>query len=292
MNHPRIVAIVQARMASRRLPGKILADIAGEPMLRRVVERLRRAKSVDEVVVATTLDPADDETEAFCQKRNYPSTRGDVHDVLDRCYQAARLYRAEVIVRITADCPVIDPNLVDQAVSAFLGYSPGGKPPGESAAGKFAYDFLANRLPPPWGRSYPIGLDTEVCAFEGLERAWSEATEPHQREHVMPYLYEGIPPEALRPFPQPVESPTIAQAISPRGFRVGLLHHYPDYGWMRWTVDTAEDLELLRLIYARFDGRDDFSWLEVLDLLQREPGLVEINAAVIHKHYRDIDERR
>jgi len=292
MKHPRIVAIVQARMSSRRLPGKILADIASEPMLARVVNRLGRAKSVAKVVVATTLDPTDDETEAVCQARDYPCYRGDVHDVLDRCYQAARLYRAEVIVRITADCPVIDPQLVDEAASAFVGYPPGGKPPGESAAGKFAFDFLANRLPPPWGRSYPIGLDTEVCAFEGLERAWREATEPHQREHVMPYFYEGIPPEALRPSPQPRGSLMIARATSPRGFRVGLLHHYPDYGGMRWTVDTLEDLELLRLIYARFAGRDDFSWLEVLELLEREPGLVEINAAVTHKHYRDIDERR
>lgn len=251
-------------------------------MLVRVVERLQRAKSVDQVVVATTLDPADDETEALCQRRNYPCYRGSVHDVLERCYQAARPFGAEVIVRITADCPVIDPLLVDETIDTF-----------ESEG---AYDFVANRLPPPWGRTYPIGLDTEVCAFAGLERLWREASAPHQREHVMPYFYEGIPPEALRPSPPPAQTSerrrSFATATSPRGFRVALLHHYPDYGALRWTVDTPEDLELLRQIYARFDCRDNFSWLEVLALLEQEPELAKINASVQHKHYRQVDARR
>jgi len=282
MSDPRTLAVVQARIASSRLPGKILLDIAGEPMLVRVVERLRRAKSVDQVVIATTLDAADDETETLCQRRNYPCYRGSVHDVLDRCYQAARPYEAKVIVRITADCPVIDPQLVDETISVFKSND--------------AYVCVANRLPPPWGRSYPIGLDTEVCDFEGLERAWKEASEAHQREHVMPYFYEGIPPKALRPTPPPnragVRYQSHATATSPRGFRVALLHHYPDYGDMRWTVDTPEDLELLRQIYARFEGRDDFTWLEILALLEQEPELKQINASVQHKHYRQIDGRR
>lgn len=282
MSATRTLAIVQARFASSRLPGKILLDIEGEPMLRRVVERLKRAKTVDEVVVATTLDPADDRTEGLCLECNYPCYRGSLHDVLDRFYQAAKLYGAEVIVRITADCPVIDPQLVDEAVTAFRSEG--------------AYDFVANRLPPPWGRTYPIGLDTEVCAFEGLERAWVEATQAHQREHVMPYFYEGIPPDALRPTP-PVAPPDgnfkhIATATSPRGFRVGMLHHHPDYGAMRWTVDTPEDLVLLRKIFSLFAGRTDFSWQDILELFARQPALAEINSAVVHKHYRDIDTRR
>jgi len=130
------------------------------------------------------------------------------------------------------------------------------------------YDFAANRLPPPWGRTYPIGLDTEVCTFHALETAWKEAREPHQREHVMPYFYDHQ-----------------------ERFRILLVNHDQDYGDMRWTVDTAEDLELVRQIFARFAPRGDFSWLEVLELFQREPELARINAQVRHKTYDEVDNR-
>jgi spore coat polysaccharide biosynthesis protein SpsF len=250
----RTVAIVQARMGSSRLPGKVLLDIAGQPMLSRVVERARLAKTLDSVVVATTCEPADDPVQALCAQQGYPCYRGSLHDVLERYYQAARRFQAEVIVRITADCPLIDPGLIDEAVNAFLGDFP-------------HYDFAANRLPPPWGRTYPIGLDVEVCAFTGLELAWKEADQPHQREHVMPFFYE-----------------------QPQRFRILHLNHERDYGTLRWTVDTPEDLELVRQVYARFPGRDDFSWLEVLALFEREPDLAQINAGVRHKNYREVDQ--
>lgn len=130
----RIVAIIQARMGSSRLPGKVLLDIAGQPMLAWVVERTRQAKTVDEVVVATTTDPADDAVAALCQRRGYAYFRGSLYDVLDRYYQTAKTYCAEAIVRITADCPLIDPNLIDRTIQEFL---------------RAGVDFAANRLPPP-----------------------------------------------------------------------------------------------------------------------------------------------
>ena len=249
----RTVAIIQARMGSSRLPGKVLLDIAGEPMLARVVARARRAQAVDEVLVATTGDPADDPIAAFCQERGIACFRGSVFDVLDRFYGAAKAVQADVIVRITADCPVIDPEVIDRVVESF------------HAEGA---DFACNRLPPPAHRTYPIGLDTEVCAFSGLERAWKEATLPFEREHVMPYFYD-----------------------EPGRFKVVVVDHDPDYGALRWTVDTAEDLTLLREIFARFDGRDDFSWREVLALVEREPELARINAGVRHKIGTEVDER-
>jgi spore coat polysaccharide biosynthesis protein SpsF len=257
------IAIIQARMASSRLPGKVLLDIGGQPMLSRVVVRAQRARSVAQVVVATTTDPSDDPVERLCRERSYPCYRGSAQDVLDRYYQAARLHAAEIVVRITADCPAIDPGLVDEAVTALLGQV---SPSGQQRA--TVYDFVANRLPPPWGRTYPIGLDVEACTFAGLETAWKEAHLPHQREHVMPFFYEN-----------------------PERFRICLLNHDTDLSAYRWTVDTAEDLELMRQVYSRFDGRDDFSWLEVLALFEREPGLAQINAQVQHKHYREIDGR-
>lgn len=253
----KIVAIVQARMGSTRLPGKVLLDIKGKPMLARVVDRCRRAAHVDQVIVATTTDKSDDPIAAMCIERGYPFFRGSSQDVLDRYYQAAKTFQAEVIARITADCPLIDPGLIDEVIADLFG--------GQTMP---TWDFAANRLPPPWKRTYPIGLDVEVCTFQALERAWREAELPYQREHVMPYLYE----------------------IDGR-FRVRILQHEPDLGALRWTVDTSQDLELVREIYARFDGRDDFSWQEVLELFGREPELAAINASVVHKSVGDVDQR-
>ena len=263
---PRIIAIVQARMASSRLPGKVLLDLAGEPMLARVVERARRAKTVDEVVVATTADPEDDAVAQFCERRGYPCYRGSQFDVLDRYYQAAKQAGADVVVRITADCLLMDPSLIDKTVLALFRLQPGNT---LAAGAQPAFDFAANRLPPPWGRTYPIGLDVEVCTFAALERAWKEAEQPYQREHVMPYLYE----EEGR-------------------FRVALVNHEKDYGSLRWTVDTPEDLHLLHEIYSRLPDSESFTWLDVLEVWQQEPELAEINASVQHKKMSDVDERR
>jgi spore coat polysaccharide biosynthesis protein SpsF len=267
---PHTIAIVQARMGSSRLPGKVLLDIHGRPMLARVVERTKRASLLDGVSVATTSEVQDDPIAAFCQESGYPCYRGSAQDVLDRYYQAARELEAEIIVRITADSPVIDPGLIDRTVEALL------------AAG---VDFAANRLPPPWTRTFPIGLDVEACTMAALERAWKEADQPYQREHVMPYLYEGIPADALR-------STRDAATVSRRGFGVLLVNHDPDYGSLRWAVDTPQDLELIRQVYARLGGRDDFSWTDLLAIFQQEPELARLNAGVVHKTAFDVDERQ
>lgn len=268
-------------MSSTRLPGKVLLDLAGQPMLVRVVERARRAATVDSILVATTTDPSDDPLAELCAAHGYPCYRGSLHDVLDRYYQAALSTGAGAIVRLTADCPVIDPQVIDLTVNAFRQEVPG--LPG--------FDFAANRLPPPWGRSIPIGLDTEVCTFSALERAWRESSAPYQREHVMPYLYEDAHAQhfAWRSGLVNPASPPPAMADF---FRVLLVHHTQDYGALRWTVDTPADMEFIRAVYARFPGRDDFSWHEILTLLEREPELAEINAGVQHKKYTDYEAPR
>jgi spore coat polysaccharide biosynthesis protein SpsF len=271
----RILAIVQARMSSSRLPGKVLADIGGEPMLVRVVERARRAKTVDEVVLATTVDPRDDTIEELCRERGYACYRGSVQDVLDRYYQAGLIFGADIIVRLTADCPIIDGEVIDETVNAFLGRSGDCTKPFPGRMEDIPYDFAANRLPPPWKRTYPIGLDTEVCAFPSLKLAWEEARQAHQREHVMPYLYEDFG--------------RVEETAS--RFRVRLVDHAPDYGHLRWTVDTGEDLELVRQIYRRFENRDNFTWHDVLDLFEREPDLAKVNATVRHKNYQESEAR-
>lgn len=250
---PRVVAIIQGRMTSSRLPGKILKDIAGQPMLGWVVERVRIAKTVHIVVVATTSDPSDDPVAEYCEQKGFTLYRGSLFDVLDRFYQAARRHSADIVVRVTADCPLIDPVVIDRTVNALI----------ETGA-----DFSANRLPPPWKRTYPIGLDTEVCTFAALERAWHEANEPHQREHVLPYLYD-----------------------TPGRFKVQVVDAEQDFGHLRWTVDTPQDLVVVRRLFELLDGRRDFTWQDVLAIWQAHPELAEINADVIHHKYDEVDER-
>jgi spore coat polysaccharide biosynthesis protein SpsF len=237
----KVVAIIQARMGSTRLPGKVLMDMGGKTVLARVVSRLRRATLLHELVVATTDSVADDAIVRECDRLGVLFFRGSENDVLDRYYQAARMCAAEIVVRITSDCPVIDCQPVDEAIRFFQQ---------EHA------DYASNVFP----RTYPRGIDTEVFTTAALEQAWRDAHEPYEREHVTPYFYEH-----------------------PELFRLASLRARIDYSRYRWTLDTAEDLELLRTIYARFDERDHFSWDDVIQLMEREPGLAELNSHVAQK---------
>jgi spore coat polysaccharide biosynthesis protein SpsF len=236
-----VVAIIQARMGSTRLPGKVLMDLGGKTVLARVVDRLRRATRVKEIVVATTDSAADEAIVRECHQLEVLTFRGSELDVLDRYHEAARVFAAQAVVRITSDCPVIDPELVDETVRMFH----------DQRA-----DYASNSLMP----SYPRGLDTEVFTTVALERAWREAHEPYQREHVTPYFYEH---------------PELFNVIS-LGSRI-------DYCQYRWTLDTAADLTLLRKIYARFGSQNDFDWRQAVRLMEREPELAELNSHVVQK---------
>lgn len=253
MSKPRVVAIIQARMGSSRLPGKVLLPLAGKPMLQWVIERVRRAKLVDEVMVATTDQPEDAVIQKFCQDFQVACYRGSQFDVLDRYYQAAKQAVAEIVVRVTADCPVIDPEEIDILLQEFLSRG---------------VDFAANRLPPPWHRTFPIGLDTEVVRMDGLETAWRDATEKHDREHVMPYFYEE------------------------QG-RFDIYYHNtsPDYGEYRWTVDTPEDLTALEAIFGYIPELEDFGWKDVLAVVHEHPELRSLNQHIHHKVFNETDPR-
>ena len=237
----RVTAIIQARMGSTRLPGKVLMGLHRESVLARVVQRLRRARLIDCIVVATTNRPSDDVIVRECNSLQVACLRGSETDVLDRYWQVAHWFGAEVIVRVTSDCPLIDAELTDQTIQAFLSQPA---------------DYASNALE----RTYPRGLDTEVFTITALERAWREAREPYEREHVTPYIYEH---------------PELFMLVSVRDER--------DYSAYRLTLDTHEDLQLIRTIYSRFEGRDDFGWRDVLALMEREPELAELNAHVLQK---------
>ena len=178
--------IVQARMTSTRLPGKVLLPLAGEPMLTRLIERLRRVEQSDGIVIATTANASDDPIAALCAQLGVPCHRGSEHDVLSRYADAARLHGADVVVRITSDCPLIHPALVDQVIAAYE--------EGDS-------DYVSNMLPPTW----PYGMAVEVFSAAALQQAHAEATQAAEREHVTPFLYWHPERYRLRNVASPVD---------------------------------------------------------------------------------------
>lgn len=275
MNTPRTVAIIQARMGSSRLPGKVLADIAGEPMLVRVIDRVAAANSLDAVVVATTDAPIDDPIAQLCDAVSVACYRGSEQDVLDRINRAARASDADIVVRITADCPLIDGAEIDRCVRHLSG----------SRGGEDGWDFVTNRLPPPWTRTYPIGLDVECCWRTALERAAEEAERPHQREHVMPYIYENA-----RIFEDREGVTSEAMITGTGAFRVLVLQLGEDLGSTRWTVDTVEDLHVVREIYAALAPATVFSWREALKAVLARPGLLQQNSTIVQRHVLEVDD--
>lgn len=240
----RTVIIDQARMTSTRLPGKVLKEVLGRPLLGYQVERLQRAKLADEVVIATTTNAADDVLAEFCRKRGLPVYRGSEHDVLARYYFAAVEYRADLVVRVTSDCPVIDPSVVERVISHLL-------------ANAGALDYVSNTQ----RRTFPRGMDAEVFTLAALGRAHAEGTLDYEREHVTPYLYRH--PELFR-----IDQVTLAADLS---------RH-------RWTVDTIEDFELVRrIIEALYPRNPCFGLDDIIDLLDANPDLARINAHVVQK---------
>jgi len=238
----KVVAIIQARMGSTRLPGKVLEDIAGRPMLEYVVNRTCRAKNLDDIVVATTTQLTDGIIVDLCQKRGWHFFRGGEEDVLDRYYRAALAFNADIIVRITSDCPLIEREIIDKAAKEFLSSYP-------------EVDYVSNTLT----HTFPRGLDVEVMSFNAVEQAWREDSNPAWREHVTPYIY-----------------------CHPEKFRIRNVANDVDYSYMRWTVDTIEDLTFIRKIYDHFQN-DTFTWRDVIDLLKIHPGWLKINQHVQQK---------
>lgn len=237
-----VVAIIQARMGSTRLPGKIMKDIEGEPMLWRVIERVKAAKNIQDIIIATTENEADRQVIEFAQKRGVNVFAGSESDVLDRYLQAARFFgNPEVVVRITSDCPLIDPEILDRTIEFFL---------------KNDFDYAST------GRiqsTFPDGLDTEVFKFSALERAWQEAKLPSEREHVTPYIWKN-----------------------PRLFKTGELKNEKDLSHLRWTVDEERDLDFVRTVFKNLYHSDRiFHFQDVLDFLKNNPELAAKNRDII-----------
>jgi spore coat polysaccharide biosynthesis protein SpsF len=173
----KTVAIIQARMGSTRLPGKVLFDLAGKTVLEHVVCRCRKSNYIDDTIVATTMASRDDVIAQKTCELGATVFRGSEEDVLDRYIQAAREARADIILRIPADCPLVDHIMIDNSMKHFLSQS---------------YDYASTRI----RQTFPYGQDVEIITREALEHAWRQAQAPHQRVHVTPYIYEH--PEIFR----------------------------------------------------------------------------------------------
>jgi len=234
-------------MGSTRLPGKVLAPLAGRPVLARIIERLNAVEGLDGAVVLTSTLTRDDPIAAFCDAARVALFRGDEADVLDRYQQAALALAPERIVRITADCPLVDPEVVG-AVLALADAEHGG--------GDCRYASVATgALPRSAGlRRFPDGLDVEAFTATALGEAWAEAAEPFEREHVTPFLWRR-----------------------PERFGARVLEADEDFGDERWTVDHQADLDLVGQIYERLGNRP-FGYRDVVAALDAEPELRALNA--------------
>ena len=243
----KIFAIIEARMKSTRLPGKNLKPILGKPMLELLIERLKCARSLEGVMVATTDDPSDDAIDALCLRLGIPCFRGSMEDVLDRVLKAARSVAADVIVEITGDCPLNDPEIVDQVVGIYL-------------EGK--HDFVSNGLV----QTYPLGIAVDVFATDLLDEVASLTLDAADREHVSLYIYEHPEKYALK---------NVASSLPEK---------HRSY---RLTVDTPEDFALVSAVFeALYPGNPAFGLSEILHFLDGHPQIAELNREIRQKAAR------
>ncbi len=242
----KTVIIVQARMTSTRLPGKVLKRVLDKPLLEYQIERLRRVKLADEIVIATTVNDTDQPIVELCNSLSVSYFRGSEEDVLSRYYGAAKENYADMVVRVTSDCPLIDPQIIDEIISFYVENSD-------------KYDYVSNCLT----RSYPRGMDTEVFSFKALQEAFLSATAQADREHVTPFIYRH-----------------------PERYGVGHIVYAENQSSHRWTVDTPEDFELIRrIIEALYPQSPEFKLEDCLNLLKQYPDWSNINVHIEQKKY-------
>ena len=234
-----VVVFIQARMGSTRLPGKVLNKIEGKEILSYQIDRIKKARTVDQVVVITTTKKKDDEIVQFCKKNRINYYRGSEDDLLDRHYRAAKKFSADFVVKIPSDSPLTDADVIDEVINLWV------KNPNK-------YDYVSNYHPP----TFPDGLDVEGCSFEVLEIAWKNATKGYEREHTFPYIWDN-----------------------PEKFKIGnIVNKFGNmFTTHRWTLDYEEDFLFLKEIFEYFISDLDFKMNDILELLKENPDIAKIN---------------
>lgn len=234
-----ICAIIQARMGSTRLPGKILKKVNGMTLLEYQVHRIKKAQLLNRIIIATTNLNRDNKIEKLCAKRKIECFRGSQNNVLDRYYQCAKMVKADIIVRLTADCPLVDPEIIDKTIKLFLQKKP---------------DYCSNTIPPESSR-YPDGSDVEVFSMKALRKAWKEVKNVSDEEHVTFYLWKNN-----------------------RKFTTIQLKNTSDWSPYRFTIDYPEDFAVVKFIIEELISRNSFGHLpEIIDILRDNPQIKNLN---------------
>jgi len=237
-----IIAIIQARTGSTRLPAKILKDVCGRKLLEHEILRVKRSNLIDKIIVATTDKAEDDVVASIAEKTGVDIFRGSENDVLDRYYQVASKFPDPIVVRLTGDCPVIDHEIIDLVIDYYL-------------KNKEKYDYVSNVRP----ATYPDGMDVEVFSFSALAKSWQEAKLPSEREHVTGYIGKN-----------------------PQIFSIGNFENKDDLSELRMTIDEEADWQLIKNIYSDlYPKNEDFSLNDILILLKNHPEYVKINQNII-----------
>lgn len=239
MNKKKIVVFIQARMGSTRFPAKVLRKVMGKELLLHMCERVKLAKTVDDIVVITSANPENDRIEYLCKDHYIKYYRGSENDLLDRHYQAAREFGADFIVKIPSDCPLTDPAIIDRVLSLWIN-------------NQDKYDYVSNYHPP----TFPDGLDVEGSSFQIISIAWQEAKRPLEREHTFPFIWDN-----------------------PQRFRIGNVENLHGNMFMthRWTLDYEEDYEFIKRVFEELKTKVGFSMEDVLNLLVEKPEIAAIN---------------
>ncbi len=240
----KVVIIVQARMGSTRLPGKVMKEVMGKSLLEYLLERLKRVQRADDICVATTVKSQEQPILDLCESLSVKTFRGSEDNVLERYFMAAQEMQADAIVRVTSDCPLIDPGEIDKLIEQYY---------------LEKYDFISD-VP---GRSYPLGMGSEIFSFEALDKAHKNAKTAPEREHVTPYLYWN--PQIFR------------LGACPYGNKKNQKDH-------RWTVDAPEDFQLVsKIIENLYPRNPEFSIEDIFNLIEKNPKWKKINEHVIQK---------
>lgn len=250
----KTIIVIQARCGSTRFPGKVLKEILGKPLLYRMYERVQRTAIPCEIVIATSENKNDDLIEDFCRTNNIPCFRGNELDLLDRHYQCALKYKADIVVKIPSDCPLIDPAVIDKVLTVFF----------ESEC-----DFVSNLHP----ATYPDGNDVEVMSIQALEKAWKEAKKPLEREHTTPYFWEN--PEIFK----------IGNVLWESGKNYSMSH--------RFTIDYEEDYLFIKKVFEElYPGNPQFTLADILTLCETREDIYQINAkyAGVNWYRNHLDE--
>ncbi len=239
----KIVGIVQARTSSTRLPGKVLLDGAGKPLILHMLERVSKSAYMDSLWLATSNDETDNVLAELVEREGYNVFRGSLENVLSRFWHIGKMEKADVIVRLTGDCPLHDYNVIDLVIDHFI-------------KNQDMVDYVSNVLPP----SYPDGLDTEVFTFSILDEAYYNSTSSKELEHVVPYIRNKVK----------------------KSGRISNFRGPADFSHLRWTLDEPEDYQLIKAVYEDLYKKDKyFGWLDVIAWQTRDLARLSINS--IHK---------